>query len=112
MEESQPALAEIGIPLALTILPLITSLSTLIGEGEDSSFDFLFSDRGGKKAVGDVLGVEPPFPDDIKTLLLVLSVDGTLDVRDVPRLFLEDPFLSLECTCECEKYIYRIKEKI
>lgn len=106
MDESQQVLTEIGTPLALTILLLITSLSPLFGEGDDSSFDFLFSDLGGKNAVGDVLGVEPPLPDDIEAPLLILSDGGTLDVRDVPRPLFEDPFLSLECTCECEKYIF------
>lgn len=56
-----------GIPLALATLPEfveeLLALSPLTGDG-DSSFDFRFSGRGGRNAVGEVLGVfvAPPQP--------------------------------------------------
>lgn len=81
-----PPLAEIGIPLAFATFA-VHSVSPLMGDGE-SSFDFRFSERGGKNAVGDVLGVAPPpFPDE-ELLVVVVVFDvlvALIDVRDAPR---------------------------
>lgn len=73
----------------------MVSLSPLTGDGE-SSFDLRFSDRGGKKAVGEVLGVDPPFPDEREEPLFVFSIADEVDVRDVARPPFVEPFRSLE----------------
>lgn len=83
------------------------SESPLIGDG-DSSFDFRFSERGGKNAVGDVLGVAPPpLPDEeLLVIVVVLAVlVALIAVREAPRPPFVVPFLNFECTCAWEKYI-------
>lgn len=80
-----------------------------MGDGE-SSFDFLFSERGGKNAVGDVLGVAPPPLPDEELLVVVVVFDvlvALIDVRDAPRPPFVVPLRNFECTCACEKYIYK-----
>jgi len=73
--------------------------SPLSGEGA-SSFDLRFSGRGGKNAVGDVLGVAPPpLPDELLLLFAAALPDA---LRVAPRPFVA-PLRSLECTWACEK---------
>lgn len=69
----------ITLPL---VLLLVLPLPPLIGE-EDSSFDFRFSGRGGKKATGDVEGVFE------LTLVLVLLDEFPVAVVVVAVVFVE-----------------------
>lgn len=78
-------------------MPPTASLSDETGGG-DSSFDFRFSARGGKNAVGEELGVIPLFPEDTDELLQLLSSGVTPVDLAVARPPLFEPFLNLECT--------------
>lgn len=75
------------------------------GEGL-SSFDFRFSGRGGKNAVGDGDGVFDPGLLLLEVLAVVVVLVFTVLVDDnvvvrPPRPF-EPPFLNLLCTYYCE----------
>lgn len=91
--------------LLLLLLPPATValllLLPLTGDGL-SSFDFRFSGRGGKNAVGDGDGVFEPglLPLEVLAVVVVLVfvvlVDDDVVVR--PPRPLEPPFLNLLCT--------------
>lgn len=73
--------------------------SPLSGDGA-SSLDLRFSARGGRKAVGEVLGVAPPPLPDEPLLLLAAALPEALRVAPRP---LVAPLRNLECTWACEK---------